>query len=162
MSDYVHTPHPRTVELLQHLEKPVTTHEILHTKIPSRFNAFLAVKITDAVGTMWCAYVFAALALIGLPTALKPGGEGIIAWIAQTFLQLVLLSIIIVGQNIQAAATDQRSQNTYKDAEAILSEALEIQKHLMAQDAELSRLLHAANISANPPSVADGRTGSAT
>ena len=59
--------------------------------------------------------------------ALKPGGECIIAWIVQTFLQLVLLSIIIVGQNIAAAASDARSENTFKDAEAILSEALEIQ-----------------------------------
>ena len=54
---------------------------------------------------MWCAYAFAAIAFIGLPVALKPGGEGIIAWIAQTFLQLVLLSIIIVGQNIAAASS---------------------------------------------------------
>jgi hypothetical protein len=79
---------------------------------------------------MWCAYAFAAVALIGLPPALKPGGEGIIAWIAQTLLQLVLLSIIIVGQNIATAASDERSENTYMDAEAILSEAIEIQKHL--------------------------------
>jgi hypothetical protein len=83
------------------------------------------------------AYVFAAVALIGLPPALKPGGEGIIAWIAQTFLQLVLLSIIIVGQNIAAAASNARSENTFKDAEAIMSEALEIQKHLHSQDEEL-------------------------
>jgi hypothetical protein len=72
----------------------------------------------------WRAYAFAAVALIGLPPALKPGGEGIIARIAQTFLQLVLLSIIIVGQNIAAAASDARAENTFKDAEAILSEAL--------------------------------------
>ena len=88
--------------------------------------------------------LFAALALVGLPTALKPGGEGIIAWIAQTFLQLVLLSIIIVGQNIAATASDQRSENTYKDAEAILSEALEIQKHLRSQDEELITVLKEA------------------
>ena len=83
------------------------------------------------------AYAFAAIAFIGLPVALKPGGKGIIAWIAQTFLQLVLLSIIIVGQNIAAASSDTRSENTFKDAEAILSEAPEIQKPLQSQDEEL-------------------------
>jgi hypothetical protein len=103
----------------------------------TKFNSWLAVKITNGVGTMWCAYVFAIVALIGLPPALKPGGEGIIAWIAQTFLQLVLLSIIIVGQNIAAASSEDRSENTFKDAEAILSEAIEIQKHLKSQDEEL-------------------------
>ncbi|MGO9195542.1 MAG: hypothetical protein ACLQK4_00250 [Acidimicrobiales bacterium] len=137
MSKYVHVPHPHTLERLEHRDKPTTTADVIKAKSSVRFNSWLAVKITDGVGTMWCAYLFAALALIGLPTALKPGGEGIIAWIAQTFLQLVLLSIIIVGQNIAAASSDSRAENTYKDAEAILSEAIEIQKHLQSQDEEL-------------------------
>ncbi len=84
------------------------------------FNAKFAVLITRLVGTMWCAYVFAAIALVGLGPALKPGGEGIVAWIAQTFLQLVLLSVIMVGQNVQSLAADARSANTFKDAETIL------------------------------------------
>jgi hypothetical protein len=83
-------------------------------------NAKLAVFLTNIVGSMWCAYVFAALALVGLPAALKPGGEGIIAWIAQTFLQLVLLSVIMVGQNVQSDASDARAQRTYDDTVAIL------------------------------------------
>jgi len=134
MSTYTHVPHPHTLERLAHRDKPVKTADVVNAKASNKVNAWLAVKITDAVGTMWCAYIFAIIALIGLPPALKPGGEGIIAWIAQTFLQLVLLSIIIVGQNIAAASSDMRSENTYKDAEAILSEALEIQKHLQNQD----------------------------
>lgn len=84
------------------------------------FNAKLAVLITRLVGTMWCAYLFTVIALIGLPPALKPGGEGIVSWIAQTFLQLVLLSVIMVGQNVQSLAADARAENTFKDAETIL------------------------------------------
>ncbi len=84
------------------------------------FNAKFAVLITRLVGTMWCAYLFAGIALVGLGPALKPGGEGIVAWIAQTFLQLVLLSVIMVGQNVQSLAADARSANTFKDAEEIL------------------------------------------
>jgi hypothetical protein len=83
-------------------------------------NAKIAVLITRLVGTMWCAYVFTAIALLGLGPALKPGGEGLIAWIAQTFLQLVLLSVIMVGPNVQSLAADARSANTFKDAETIL------------------------------------------
>jgi len=137
MSVYTHVPHPRTVELLEHRARPVKTADVYKEKASTKFNSWLAVKITNGVGTMWCAYVFAAIAFVGLPAALKPGGEGIIAWIAQTFLQLVLLSIIIVGQNIAAASSDKRAENTFKDAEAILSEAIEIQKHLQSQDAQL-------------------------
>jgi hypothetical protein len=84
------------------------------------FNAKFAVLITRLVGTMWCAYLFGVIALLGLGPALKPGGEGIIAWIAQTFLQLVLLSVIMVGQNVQSLASDARAANTFKDAETIL------------------------------------------
>jgi hypothetical protein len=141
MSTYTHVPHPHTLERLEHKDKPVKTADVANERAANRLNAWSAVKITDGVGTMWCAYVFAIIALIGLPTALNPGGEGLIAWIAQTFLQLVLLSIIIVGQNIAAASSDKRSENTYKDAEAILSEAIEIQKHLKSQDDELIAVL---------------------
>jgi hypothetical protein len=84
------------------------------------FNAKFAVLITRLVGTMWCAYLFGIIALLGLGPALKPGGEGIVAWIAQTFLQLVLLSVIMVGQNVQSLASDARAANTFKDAEVIL------------------------------------------
>jgi hypothetical protein len=83
-------------------------------------NAKIAVFLTNVVGSMWCAYVFAIIALIGLRPALRPGGEGIIAWIAQTFLQLVLLSVIMVGQNVQSEASDLRSLHTYEDSVLIL------------------------------------------
>ena len=83
-------------------------------------NAKIAVFLTNIVGSMWCAYAFAIIAFFGLPAALRPGGEGIISWIAQTFLQLVLLSVIMVGQNVQAEAGDLRAQHTYDDTVEIL------------------------------------------
>ena len=61
---------------------------------PKKFNDWLAQKITSGVATMWCAYAFALLALISLPKAIQSGDViTIVSWIAQTFLQLVLLSI---------------------------------------------------------------------
>ena len=67
------------------------------------FNVRLARAVTAGVGTMWCAYIFAALALVSLPEALSTGDlVVIVAWIAQTFLQLVLLSVILVAQNAQS------------------------------------------------------------
>ena len=85
------------------------------------FNAKLAVVITRSVGTMACAYVFAAIALISLPAAISSGQVIIIvAWIAQTFLQLVLLSIIMVGQTVQSTASDARAAKAFADTETIL------------------------------------------
>ncbi|HVB14593.1 MAG TPA: hypothetical protein VNH38_07550 [Candidatus Dormibacteraeota bacterium] len=143
---FVHKPHPRTTAILEGKTKgPVKVKDQFNrSNAANRVNAWLAVKITQGVGSMWCAYVFAIIALIGLPDALKPGGEGIISWIAQTFLQLVLLSIIIVGTNIQSAAADKRAQDTYADAEAVLHEALQIQAHLAAQDQALNSIIAAS------------------
>lgn len=96
-------------------------HKNIHgDSFVGRINTWVAVKITTIVGSMWCAYVFAILALISLPAAIKSHDPIIIvAWIAQTFLQLVLLPIIIVGQNIQAAASDARAQSDHETLLAI-------------------------------------------
>ena len=107
-----HIPHPH-IELRKNFLKRYRAG-------PEGFNNWLAVKITSIVGTMWCAYAFGVLALISLPEAMKSGTSALIAWIAQTFLQLVLLSIIMVGQKVAAAKSDQQLEQTYQDAEALL------------------------------------------
>src|SRR5579862_1021149 len=112
---------PEAVRTRHHIKEAISLRS-LKTEIQRAdgINAKLAVFFTNVVGSMWCAYVFAIIAFIGLPAALKPGGEGIIAWIAQTFLQLVLLSVIMVGQNVQSVASDSRAQRTYDDSVVIL------------------------------------------
>lgn len=109
-----HIPHPH----LHHRKKIMEERD--KRKHPTDFNNWLAVKITNIVGTMWCAYLFAILALISLPQAIHSGTSALISWIAQTFLQLVLLSIIMVGQKVAAQASDQQLLQTYQDAEALL------------------------------------------
>lgn len=132
--------HPRTKAILDGSAKPLTTHEIAERRLGAA-NAKIGLRITLIVGTMWCAYAFGIIALISLPSALKSGNLTIIiAWVSSNFLQLILLPVIIVGQNIQAAASDKRAESTYEDAEAVLHEALEIQRHLGTQD-ELLQLL---------------------
>lgn len=106
----------------------------------SGFNSWLAIKITSGVGTMWCAYAFAAIALVSLPDAIRGGRPTIISWVAQTFIQLVLLSIIMVGQNISAVASDARALATYNDADAVLHTALQIEEHLAVQDRAIAAL----------------------
>ena len=105
-------------------------------------NERIGLGVTKRVGTMWAAYAFFALTLISLPSALTSGNVlVIVSWVAQTFLQLVLLPIIIVGQNLQSAASDKRAIATYEDAGAILEEAKEIQVHLATQDQALNELI---------------------
>lgn len=98
----------------------------------SRFNKKIAVKITSMVGSMWCAYIFAGIALISLPAAISSENVlVIVSWIAQTFLQLVLLSIIMVGQNIQSAQSEDRTDRTLAHISADNNRILEELKTLI-------------------------------
>ncbi len=134
---FEHVPHPRLRQ--RHEQGPATTAA---ERDKLGVNGRIGVLITTVVGTMWAAYIFTVLALISLPGAISSGNTVIIVgWIAQTFLQLVLLPIIIVGQNVQSAAADKRSEQTYSDAEAILHECLQLQAHLQAQDHVLDDLV---------------------
>jgi hypothetical protein len=140
MTIFEHVPHPH-IEHRRSRRPPRVEDELPRGNPVDRFNTFLALKITGAVGTMWCAYVFAIIALVSLPNALRTGTAATVTWLAQTFLQLVLLSIIIVGQNVQGAAADAVAQATYEDADAVLHTALQIQEHMEAQDREIERIL---------------------
>ena len=73
-------------------------------------NRLLAVHITAAVGTMWCAYAFGLLASFALPEAIGGGVQTFIAWTSSQFLQLVLLSILMVGANVLNERSEQRAK----------------------------------------------------
>lgn len=132
--DYEHIPHPH-IERRKH-HGPVKIADQHPTgSAYARFNRSFAVWTTGKVGTMTCAYLFTVLALTSLPATISSHSVvNIVQWIAQTFFQLVLLSVILVGQNVLADAADKRSEATYKDAEAVLHEAAQIQRHLAVQD----------------------------
>jgi hypothetical protein len=146
-SIYEYVPHPHIANhKLQGPARTIDQRRINHPNPIVRFNARLGLAITVVVGTMWCAYLFTIISFISAPANFRSGNLTlIIAWISSNFLQLVLLPIIIVGQNIQAKASDKRAEDTYKDADAVLHEAMEIQKHLAAQDAELQRIVTLVN-----------------
>ena len=129
-----HQPHPRIAARAK-TGPPKSTDEHVG------FNGRFALLLTTAVGTMWAAYAFAILALIALPSALGGGLLPLVQWVSQTFIQLVMLSVIMVGQNIVSRAADKRAEMTFRDAEAIFHESEQIQAHLKAQDDALNTLL---------------------
>ncbi|HEX4096835.1 MAG TPA: hypothetical protein VHX64_08905 [Caulobacteraceae bacterium] len=143
MTDVEHIPNPRIKEREAHGPQ-LTKQE--HVGL----NGKIAVIITDAVGTMWCAYIFGIIALISLPQSIQGGVATLIAWIAQTFLQLVLLSVIMVGQKVAAAASDKQALQTYKDAEALLKVQDELHRLIKVNNA-LTAEIHQAVAAKDPP-----------
>jgi hypothetical protein len=140
-----HTPHERIAE-----RSKAGPHTTKAENIG--FNGRVAILITNLVGTMWCAYAFAILALISLPEAIKGGTAALVAWIAQTFLQLVLLSVIMVGQKVSAAASDKQALQTYKDAEALLRIQDDVHR-LIKLNNELTAQIHAATCAVPSPAA---------
>ena len=134
-----------TEQPTQHRPRLVTTFDVrrlIHgSSAVGEFNSRLAVGITRRVGTMWAAYLFALLALVSLPAVLASGNvQAIVAWIAQTFLQLVLLPIIIVGQNVISAAQDARAEADHETLTALHTMNVQQLKILEQQSKILSLL----------------------
>lgn len=96
----------------------------------TRFNTYLALTITNTVGSMWTAYLFALLSLFSLPAILvlvSPHLKhffphwivaasliSLIAWVSQNFLQLVLLPVIMVGQNVIQGHQEVKAETDHK------------------------------------------------
>lgn len=131
---YTHQPHPHIADRKK--SGPPRTRSA-----PIGLNGRIALVLTSAVGTMWCAYVFALLALLVVPQAVRGGLLTFVQWVSQTFIQLVMLSVIMVGQSVMGRAADKRAEMTYKDAEATFHEAQQIQDHLLAQDSAINAIL---------------------
>ena len=140
--DFVHEPHPHAET--RHLTKPP---KIADEHIG--FNGRLGAAITRHVGTMWAFYI--AILVMGswmLLAGLKIGPLHSIDPYPFAFLlflgnivQLLLMFVLMVGQQVLGAAADKRAVVTYQDAEAILHECLQMQRHLSAQDRVLETMI---------------------
>ena len=102
----------------------------------------IAVGLTKTVGTMWTAYSFAVLAIVGLLAilgVLPPLVALLIVWASQTFIQLVMLPILSVGQNVLGRHAELMAEEQFNTTMKTFHDIEEIMQHLSAQDAELLR-----------------------
>jgi len=107
------------------------------------FNTQTAVWLTEHVGTMWTAYAFAVLAIIGLFAILgllSPIVVLLISWISQTFLQLVLLPVIMVGQNVLGRKSELQADEAYTTTMKTYADIEAVMKHLDEQDEKILTL----------------------
>lgn len=135
---YIHESHP-------HQPQSVTladTHE--HIKSRGGLNAAIAVTLTRGVGSMWAAYIFVVLAVVGLFGViglLSPVSYTLVAWTSQTLIQLVMLPIIMVGQSVLGKHQELVTEETAKNTRALLHQIMQLAKHLTAQDEQLLKIV---------------------
>jgi len=149
----------------EHRPKLVTSRSVapaIHGSGPvGRFNSWLAVHITQAVGTMWAAYLFVLISFVSFPQALNAFRHGDtyvgISWLSQSFLQLVLLPIIIVGQNVISASQDARAEadhitlTTLHEINVQQLKMLEQQQAMLKQQREILDLLQRVELKKPTP-----------
>ena len=104
----------------RHIRNVEIQRQVHGTTAIGGFNAAVAVLVTKVVGTMYCAYAFTLIALVALPAAIQQGSATVLVnWLSSNFLQLVLLPIIIVGQNVISAAQDARAEADHETLTAL-------------------------------------------
>lgn len=154
-------PHATRRTLFQHTPFPHKPRNVnaVHEeeKAAGGINMKIAVLLTHSVGTMWTAYTFSILAIIGLfgiLGLLSPIVYLLIAWLSQTFIQLVLLPVIMVGQNVLGRKTELQADEQFNTTQKTYHDIEEVMQHLSAQDDLLIKqtrliihLLHANGIS---------------
>ena len=130
---------PSLQQMMEHIPELVQTRHVRAGVqgggALGRINAAIAVRITRIVGTMYCAYVFTILAFVALPDAIASGKTTtLVNWVSSNFLQLVLLPIIIVGQNVISTAQDRRAEADHKTLTALHEMNVQQLKILKQQD----------------------------
>ena len=139
--DFVHEPHPHTEKRKLKAPPRVADEHV-------GFNGRLAAAITSSVGTMWAVYVafaiqvtYMILATVGIWLFARDPYPFAFLLFLSNIVQLLLMFVIMVGQQVLGQASDKRAVVTYQDAEAILHECIQMQKHLTAQDKALYSLI---------------------
>ena len=123
-----------------------------------RLNTWLAVTITKSVGTMWAAYIFTLIAIGGGVAVITNNAfwTAVSVLISQTFLQLVLLPIIIVGQNVISASQDARAEADHLTLTTLHAinvqqlKMLEQQQEMLKQQREILDLMQKKGIGTRP------------
>jgi ABC-type amino acid transport system permease subunit len=103
-------------------------------------NQKIALLLTKGVGTMICAYLFAVIAVVGFP-GFHSTAQAYVQWFRQTFIQLVMLSVIMVGQNVLGRHAELQADEQFNTTQKTYHDIEEIMKHLDAQDAAMLQIL---------------------
>ena len=114
-------------------------------KAAGGINTAIAIGLTKHVGSMWTAYTFVVLAIIGLLAILgllNPIVALLVAWASQTFIQLVLLPVIMVGQNVLGRKAELQAEEQFNTTIKTYHDIEQIIQHLSAQDAEILKQTH--------------------
>ena len=120
-------------------------HPVMIADEQTGLNSAIAATLTRCVGSMPALYAvlvfvggWMALATWGPLRRVDPYPFAFLLFL-DNVVQLVLCSVILVGQRVLGTAADRRAVQTYENAEAIFAQVADLQEHLDRHDRVLSR-----------------------
>lgn len=133
MALFEHKPHPH---------KPRNINE-QHAQEVAGLNTKIALTLTKGVGSMWCAYLFTGIGVGAVVGAIT--GNILLALIfgsiSSNFLQLVLLPVIMVGQNVLNRKQELQSEEAFQTTQKSYHDIEQIMQHLDVQDQKILEIL---------------------
>ena len=128
---------PQPFQALREQSLPIQNPNELHEQSLSLTDR-IALKATSVVGTM--GFFYACLIMVTIPL-LVPPTMAVVQYISSGYLQLILLPLIMVGQNLQSRHSEIRAENDYQVNMRAEREIEHVFKHLEYQNAILIALM---------------------
>jgi uncharacterized membrane protein len=125
--------HPEKIKTVADLKRefaPILNTNDIHKSRLSRTDK-IALFITRKIGTM--GFFYFCLVLVTLPL-ISNSTMPIIQYLSSGYLQLILLPLILVGQNLQSRHSELRAQHDYETNVKAEKEIEAILLHLEKQD----------------------------
>lgn len=114
----------------------VNTNEVVKSRLTKTDK--LALYITKRVGTM--GFFYACAILVTIPLIFAPAMP-IVQYISSGYLQLILLPLIMVGQNLQGRHAELRAEHDYQTNVKAEKEIEAVLLHLEKQDETMLEIL---------------------
>lgn len=127
----------KTVADLKREFAPIANTNEIHRSRLSKTDK-LALYITGKVGTM--GFFYACLALVTIPLVFN-STLPVVQYISSGYLQLILLPLILVGQNLASRHSELRAEHDYETNVKAEKEIEAILLHLEKQDETMLTIL---------------------
>jgi len=126
-----------TVKELRERFTPIKNVNVIHERHMSKLDK-MALFVTNKVGSM--GFIFACVILVTIPLIFT-SAISVIQYISSGILQLILLPLIMVGQNLQGRHAELRAQHDFDTNVKAEKEIETILLHLEKQDAMMLEIL---------------------
>ena len=114
-----------------------------------RFNEKLALRGTQAFGTMWAFYLFFIWGMLGMVPFLPANFKGVVLLVSSAWIQLWALPLLAVGNAVMNKTSERRAKQDHETLKAQFQELKDLQidnEKIMSQLERIETILKARDL----------------